>query len=132
MLAHKPGVESGWMISQYLTAGLASENKTLAHPASADSIPTCGNKEDFVSMGMWGALKLQQVIENVATIIAVELMASAQGLEFHKPLTPGKLNLKTYNIVRSLVKKTTKDVCLAGDIEIVKNAILNGKFEGVI
>ncbi len=131
MLAQKPGVESGWMISQYLAASLASENKTLAHPATADSIPTCGNKEDFVSMGMWGAIKFNQVVENVATIIAVELLASAQGLEFHKPLKAGTGNQKTYKIVRSLVSKTTKDRVLADDIEKIKNAILDGKFEGV-
>jgi len=130
MLAQNPGVESGWMITQYLTAALASENKTLAHPATADSIPTCGNKEDFVSMGMWSAIKLEKVIENVASIIAVELMASAQGLEFHNPLTTGKFNQKTYKMVRSFVNKTTKDKVLSYDIEKVKNAILNGKFEG--
>lgn len=129
MLAQKPGVESGWMISQYLAASLASENKTLAHPASADSIPTCGNKEDFVSMGMWGAIKFNNVLENVATIVAIELLASAQGLEFHKPLKAGTHNQKTYKIIRSLANKTTKDKSLADDIEKIKNAILNGKFE---
>src|SRR5262249_32875282 len=82
-LARNPGLESGWMIPQYVAAALASENKTLAHPASADSIPSSANKEDFVSMGMWSALKLGKIASNAAQIVAIELLCAAQGVEVH-------------------------------------------------
>lgn len=89
-LASRPGLESGWMIAQVTAAALASENKGLAHPASADSIPTSANQEDFVSMGMGAALKLKRVVWNVSRIVAIELLAAAQGIRFHAPLRPGR------------------------------------------
>ena len=127
-LAKDSGLESGWMITQYTAASLASENKTLAHPASSDSIPTSANKEDFVSMGMWAAIKLGMVVRNTACIAAVELLASAQGLEFHKPLKPGKGVQEIYNKVRSIAPALEGDASLTGAIEAVRAAILNGYF----
>jgi histidine ammonia-lyase len=127
-LAKDSGLESGWMITQYTAASLASENKTLAHPASSDSIPTSANKEDFVSMGMWAAHKFGLVVRNTAGIAAVELLASAQGLEFHKPLKPGKGVQDIYAKVRSIAPALEGDASLTGAIEAVRAAILQGYF----
>jgi len=127
-LARNPGLESGWMIAQFTAASIASENKTLAHPASADSIPTSGNKEDFVSMGMWGALKLDKVVENTATIAALELLAAAQGVEYHAPLKPGKGVCRTLKLVRSVAPALKGDESIAAHIAFVRQAVLNGVF----
>src|SRR5439155_646537 len=86
----KSGLNSGMMIVQYVAAGYASDNKVLAHPASADSIPTSANQEDFVPMGMAAALKARQSLENAAYVVALEVLAAAQGLEFLKPLQMGQ------------------------------------------
>lgn len=127
-LARNPGLESGWMINQYTAASIASENKTLAHPASSDSIPTSGNREDFVSMGMWAAHKLNMAVKNTAYIVAIELLAAGQGLEFHKPLKPGRGVQRTYETLRSLVKPLTCDKSTADEIAIVHKAVLEGRF----
>jgi histidine ammonia-lyase len=128
-LAKRPGLESGWMIPQYVAAALASENKTLAHPASADTIPTCGNKEDHVSMGMWGAQKLKRAAGNAARIVAIELLAGTQGVEHHAPLKPGRGVRDTMSIVRSLAAPANGDEPLSERIETVASAILEGAFE---
>ncbi|MDD2772877.1 MAG: histidine ammonia-lyase [Elusimicrobiales bacterium] len=127
-LAKNSGLESGWMITQYTAASLASENKTLAHPASSDSIPTSGNKEDFVSMGMWAAHKLGTVTQNTAAIAAIELLAGAQGLEFHKPLKPGRGVCEIYARVRKLAPALECDAPLTDAIETVQSAVLDGVF----
>ena len=128
-LTNDPGVESGWMIPQYVAAALASENKTLAHPASADSIPTSANKEDFVSMGMWSALKLKKVVWNAAQVVAVELCAAAQAIEFHRPLKSGKLAEKGLAILRAKVKATRGDEVLSGKLETAREMVLSGEFD---
>ena len=128
-LTHDPGVESGWMIPQYVAAALVSENKTLAHPASADSIPTSANKEDFVSMGMWSALKFKKVVWNAAQVVAIELCASAQALEFHRPLRSGNLVEKGLAILRSKVKATRGDEVLSGKLEKAREMVLSGAFD---
>ncbi|MCX5783636.1 MAG: histidine ammonia-lyase [Elusimicrobia bacterium] len=127
-LAKNPGAESGWMIAQYLAAALASENKTLAHPASADSISTCANKEDFVSMGMWAAIKLGKVVENCATLTAIELLAAAQAVECHKPLKPGQGVRTAIEKVRAIIPKIEGDTSLTEPIEKIKQAVLDGVF----
>ena len=124
-LTRRAGVESGWMIPQYAAAALASENKVLSHPASADSIPTSGNKEDYVSMGMAAALKLAQVVQNAAGIVAVELLAAAQGVEFHAPLKPGAGAARTLAWVRRLVRRPEGDRELSGPIRAVSEALLS-------
>ena len=83
------GINSGYMIPQYTAAALVSENKVLAHPASVDSIPTCAGSEDHVSMGTIAARKAAELLENVQDVIAIELLAGYQALEFRKPLVPG-------------------------------------------
>ena len=88
-LTPDPGMNSGMMIAQVVAASLIAENNVLAHPASVTNLPTSGNKEDHVSMGMTSALKFAQVVKNVEMILAIELLCAAQGLEFLKPLRPG-------------------------------------------
>lgn len=130
-LAQRPGVESGFMIPQYAAAALASENMTLAHPASVGSIPTSANKEDFVSMGMWGALKLARVLENVATIVAIELLTAARALEFHRPLKAGRGVEAALAALRRGVPPARGDVVHAPRIEAAKRLVLEGAFGGI-
>ena len=85
-LARKPGLQSGMMIAQVAAASLLNEAKVLAHPASIDNVPTSGGKEDHVSMGMTAALKLRQIVENAENVLAIELLAAAEGLDFRAPL----------------------------------------------
>jgi len=127
-LTKNSGLESGFMIAQYAAASIASENKTLAHPACADSIPTSANKEDFVSMGMWAAIKLGMVAKNTAAITAIELIAAAHGLDMHKPLKGGKGVERARALVRKLVPEIHGDTSLAEPIETVRQAILDGQF----
>src|SRR6202023_1338939 len=86
-LVRDSGLNSGFMIAQVTAAALASENKSLAHPASVDSIPTAANQEDHVSMATFASRRLLEMAENTATIVAIELLAAAQGVDFRKPLT---------------------------------------------
>ena len=83
-------MSSGYMMAHVAAAALLNECKVLAHPASVDSVPTSGGKEDHVSMGMNAALKMRQIVENVEQVLAIELLCAAQGLDYRKPLKPGK------------------------------------------
>lgn len=127
-LAKKSGLNSGFMIVQVSSSSLVSENKVLCHPASVDSIPSSANKEDHVSMGMCSALKLLNVIENVKYILASELLCACQGIDFHKPLKPGKGVLEAYNIIRKEVPFIEDDVIVFKEIEKIKNLIDKRKF----
>ncbi len=127
-LARNPGLESGWMIPQYVAAALASENKTLAHPASADSIPSSANKEDFVSMGMWSALKFKKIVANTAQIIGIELLCAAQGVEVHAPLSPGKGVAEGLKKLRAKAKRAVGDEPLGPRMELARELILEGYF----
>jgi histidine ammonia-lyase len=131
-LAHSPGLESGLMIAQVAAAALASENKVFAHPASADSIPTSGNKEDFVSMGMAAALKLQQVIANVKNILAIELLCACQALEFLAPLQSGKLAEQARQMVRKVSPHIAKDRPLHADIARVASLVSEGTLAAIV
>ena len=91
------------MIAQYTAAALVSENKTLCHPASVDSIPTCEDAKDHVSMGAYAARKFAEVVDNVYRIIAIELICAAQGIELRKPALPSPANQKLLAEVRSRV-----------------------------
>lgn len=118
LLMQDTGINSGYMILQYTTAALASENKGLCYPASADSIPTSLGQEDHVSMGSIGGRKALQVIENVEKILAIELLTAAQAFEFRKPLKSGKLLEEVHKAVRKKVAFAEKDRVFADDIEI--------------
>src|SRR6516225_3241168 len=115
-LAAKPGLESCMIIAQVSAAALASENKVLAHPASVDSIPTSGNKEDYVSMGMAAALKLKSLLANLERIIAIEFLCAAQGIDYLRPLRAGATVETGYQYVRSKISHLSSDRVLSKDI----------------
>jgi len=118
-----PGIGSGLMITQYTAASLASENKVLAHPASADSIPTSANQEDHVSMGTIAARQASEILENVRNILSIELLAAAQGLDFLKPLTAGEGTNAAYHCIRRFVKRMDEDRILSADIKVIYSKI---------
>jgi histidine ammonia-lyase len=120
------GLNSGFMIPQYVAAALVSENKVLCHPAGVDSIPTSAGQEDHVSMGNASALKCLQVLGNAERALAIELLAGAQGIEFLAPLGPGAGVRAAHDFIRTLSPTVVEDRPLAGDIESVAEAIRNG------
>ncbi len=120
------GLNSGFMIPQYVAASLVSENKVLAHPASVDSIPTSAGQEDHVSMGNAGGLKAWQVLANAEWALAIELLAGVQGVEFLAPLEPGRGVAAARAFVRGLSPRLTDDRPLGGEIEAVAAAIRDG------
>jgi histidine ammonia-lyase len=130
-LTPNPGLNSGFMIVQYVAASLVNEIKLLAHPASIDSIPTSAGMEDFNSMGATSAHKLLRVLELARQVVAIELMCAAQMLEFRKPLSPGLGVLAAYDIVRSRVEKLEQDRSLAPDIAALDQAIYEGALEAL-
>ena len=120
------GLNSGFMIPQYVAASLVSENKVLAHPASVDSVPTSAGQEDHVSMGNAAGLKAWQVLGNAEWALAIELLAGAQGVEFLAPLEPGRGAAAAHEFVRSLSPRLTDDRPLGGEIDAVAAAIRGG------
>ncbi|HLY94049.1 MAG TPA: histidine ammonia-lyase [Gaiellaceae bacterium] len=120
------GLNSGFMIPQYVAAALVSENKVLCHPASVDSIPTSAGQEDHVSMGNAAGLKAWQVLANCESVLAIELLAGAQAVEFHAPLEPGIGVRAVRAAVRELSPRLRDDRSLAPDIEAVASAIRSG------
>lgn len=128
-LSSSPGVSSGLMIAHVAAAALLNEAKVLAHPASVDSVPTSGGKEDHVSMGMTSALKLDRVVENAEQVLAIELMAAAQGLDYRKPLRPAKALGAAQETVREVVAPLTTDRELSHDIMALAAAVRDGAFE---
>jgi histidine ammonia-lyase len=126
-LAAGAGLNSGFMMPQVTAAALVSENKILAHPASVDSIPTSGNKEDFVSMGMTASLKLKRIIENTRNAMAIEAMAAAQALDFVVPLKTGKRGLAAHAAIRSVCRTMDKDRVMYQDFARIAELIASGK-----
>jgi len=120
------GLNSGFMLPQYVAASLVSENKVLAHPASVDSIPTSAGHEDHVSMGNAAGLKAWQALANSEWTLAIELLAAAQGVEFLAPLEPGRGAEAARALVRRLSPRLEQDRQLAGDIDAVATAIRDG------
>jgi histidine ammonia-lyase len=131
-LSPDPGLHSGFMLAQVTAAALASENKVLSHPASVDSIPTSGNQEDYVSMGMGSALKLKQVIANAEHILAIELLCAAQGIDFHHPLQAGAGSRRALRLIRDRVTRLTKDRVLAPDIQQIRDLVAGGAISQVL
>jgi histidine ammonia-lyase len=128
-LSPDAGVSSGLMIAHVAAAALLNEAKVLSHPASIDSVPTSGGKEDHVSMGMTSALKLRQVVANAEYVLAMELMAAAQGLEYRLPLKPAREVERAAAAVRETVPQLKEDRVLAGEIEALAQEIRKGKFD---
>ena len=122
-LVENGGVNSGFMIAQVTCAALASENKTLAHPASIDSLPTSANQEDHVSMATFAARRLRDIFDNVAGILAIEWLAACQGLDFRKPLQTSERLQSLMQLLRNDVPFYDKDRYFAPDIEAAKQLI---------
>jgi histidine ammonia-lyase len=126
-LAPTAGLNSGFMMPQVTAAALVSENKVFAHPASADSITTSGNKEDYVSMGMAGALKLKRVVVNSRNVLSIEALAAAQALDILAPLKPSKRAQQAVSAIRKVSKMMDHDRSLAPDIGKVADVISRGE-----
>ncbi|WP_414709462.1 histidine ammonia-lyase [Ramlibacter sp.] len=125
-LTPEPGLNSGFMIVHVTAAALASENKSLAHPASVDSLPTSANQEDHVSMATFAARRLQPMLKNTAHIVAIELLAAAQGIEFLRPLTSSPALEGVMRLVRSVSPAMMSDRSLARDIEAMHHLVAAG------
>jgi histidine ammonia-lyase len=128
-LTTQAGVASGFMVAQIAAVALLNECKVLAHPASTDNLPTDGGKEDHVSMGMTAATKLRRVVENIETVVAIELLAGAEGLEHRAPLLPGRGVQRAYEVVRAHAPRLVADRPLAPDFERIADALRRGEFD---
>lgn len=127
-LIKESGLNSGFMIAHVTAAACASENKALAHPHSVDSLPTSANQEDHVSMATSAARRLHAMNDNTATILAIELLAASQGVEFYKPLKSSQLLEEVHQRLRSYVAPYDSDRFFAPDIDLVKEKISAGEF----
>ena len=121
------GVQSGFMIPQYVAASLVSENKVLSHPASVDSIPSSANKEDHVSMGAFAARKVRTVIANTRRVIAIELMCAAQAIDLQEKRRLGEGTNRLYELLRGTIPMLKEDRPLSEDIETVAELIERGQ-----
>ena len=128
-LARHPGVESGFMTAQVAAASLVNEARVLAHPASADNITTSGGKEDHVSMGMTSALKFRSIVDLAENLLAIELLAAAEGLGHRRPLKAGIGVERAFAAVREIAPPLTQDRPLSGDIARVAEAVRQGDFD---
>ena len=126
-LVAESGLNSGLMIAQYTAAALVSENKTLAHPACVDSIPTSANKEDHVSMGTFAARKARQILENATRVVAIELLCGAQAMDLLTKGRPGRGVARAHETIRSVVSRLDQDRVLAGDIAAVAGLVEEGR-----
>jgi histidine ammonia-lyase len=131
-LTPEPGLNSGFMIAQVTAAALTSENKALATPHSVDSISTSGNQEDYVSMGMSGARRLERMLVNLRHIIAIELLCACQGIDLLAPLQTGALAKKAHAAVRAKSARVTEDRPLAPEIEAVSALVADGTFSAIL
>jgi histidine ammonia-lyase len=128
-LARQPGKQSGFMIAHVAAAALLCEARVLAHPSSVDNVPTSAGKEDHVSMGMTAALKLREIADDAEHLLAIELLAAAEGLEFRHPLKAGAGVEAAYQKVRKISPAVEEDRSLSRDIADVANAIRAGEFD---
>ena len=125
-LVEQGGLNSGFMIAQVTAAALASENKSLAHPASVDSLPTSANQEDHVSMATFAARRLHTMLDNTAGIVAIEWLAAAQGLDFHRPLRSSTALEALHARLRAQVPRLTIDRRMTPDIEAATALVMDG------
>ena len=128
-LSPEAGLSSGFMIAQIGSAALVNECQVLSHPSSTGSIPTSGGKEDHVSMGMTGALKLRTIVDNLERIVAIELMCAAQGVEFRAPLAPARAIGEACKVVRQVVPPLGQDRVMSTEIEQMATAVRQGRFD---
>jgi len=132
MLAKNPGVESGMMIPHYTQAACCNELQQLAHPSSVHNVPTCAGVEDYNSWGPRSAAKAERAIEISQTVIAIELLAAAESLEYQRPLRSGEGVEKVHSIVREYVSPLSGDRTLTPDIEALTKAIQDGAFDTIL
>jgi histidine ammonia-lyase len=128
-LARHPGTQSGFMIAHVAAVSLLNEAKVLAHPASIDNLPTSGGKEDHVSMGMTSALKFRTIVGLAENLLAIELLAGAEGLEYRRPLKAGAGVERAFDVIRSIAPPLTNDRSLSGDIARLAEAIRQDSFD---
>ena len=128
LLIENGGLDSGFMIPQYTTAALVTENKSLCFPPSADSIPTSLGQEDHVSMGSISGRKFVEILGNLEKIFAIELMSAAQALEFRRPLRSSDILEKNFALVRTRVKKLEEDRLLSKDINALIEMVEERRF----
>jgi histidine ammonia-lyase len=128
-LAREPGVQSGFMTAHVAAASLVNEARVLAHPASVDNITTSGGKEDHVSMGMTSALKLRAIVDLAESLLAIELLVAAEGLEHRRPLKAGAGVERAFAAVRKIAPPLMQDRPLSGDITQVAESIRRGDFD---
>jgi histidine ammonia-lyase len=131
-LVNNGGVNSGFMIAQVTAAALASENKTYAHPASVDSLPTSANQEDHVSMATFAARRLREMSENTRGVLAIELLAAAQGLDFRTPLRPSASVAMAKAELRAIVAFYDQDRYFAPDIENAVDLLVSASFNRLL
>jgi histidine ammonia-lyase len=131
-LVAEPGINSGFMIAQVTAAALASENKSLAHPASVDSLPTSANQEDHVSMSSYAARRLAEIAWNAGHIVAIELLAAAQGIDLRQPLETSPRLMEILAGVRQSAAFLGDDRPLAPDIAAVHRRLAGGWFTEVL
>jgi histidine ammonia-lyase len=127
-LVEEGGLNSGFMMAQVTAAALASENKSHAHPASVDSIPTSANQEDHVSMATFAARRLHTMLDNVADIVAIELLTAAQGIDFHRPEKSSEAIEEVMTAIRELSPVFKEDRSLSADIRRVAATIDEGDY----
>lgn len=127
-LVRDSGLNSGFMAAQYTAAALVAENKLLAVPASVDSIPTSANQEDHVSMAPYAGRRLQQITANLTNIVAIELLVAAQGISLQQPLITSPPLQQVLVQIRALVPEYQQDRYMAGDIQLVREMVISGKF----
>ncbi|OQX97515.1 MAG: hypothetical protein B6I20_12470 [Bacteroidetes bacterium 4572_117] len=125
-LVKNPGLNNGYMIPQYTAAGLLGEIKILSHPSSVDSVSTSANQEDPVSLAYFASKKAWQVAKKLQYIIAIELMAAVQGLDFLKPLAPSSTTKKVYSMIRKEVPIVEDDRHFGPDIEYIFELVREG------
>ena len=125
-LVKEGGLNSGFMMAQVTAAALTSENKTFAHPASVDSIPTSANQEDHVSMATFAARRLHDMLDNVANIVAIELLAAAQGVEFHRPQRSSDAIEAIISKLREVSPPYDEDRSMSADIARVARLVDDG------
>ena len=131
-LVAEPGLNSGFMEAQVVAAALASENKALAHPSSVDSLPTSANQEDHVSMATYAARRLSEMADNTAGIVAIELMAAAQGIEFRRPLQSSEPLEQAHARIRARVPALDRDRYFAPDLAAMKDEVRAGAFNDMM
>ncbi|WP_185984238.1 histidine ammonia-lyase [Aureimonas mangrovi] len=131
-LAKNPGLNSGMMIAEVTSAALMSENKQMAHPASVDSTPTSANQEDHVSMACHGARRLLLMTQNLASIVGIEALTAAQGLEFRAPLTTSPELARAHAAIRAVVPSLDEDRYMAGDLAAAGDLVASGALAGTV